>query len=158
MDRGRDPACIPAPPNTENRAPKSNRPPARGTALGPGPARATSRKWRQRQARACPGARTRMSAVGVRMRPAGWIRAPQRAPTRAQSRRGPEFPRPGLVLRLPPHRRLRAAPPTRPSPPLPFAGCAPGGCSAPRSRDRSRTCASHVGAPQHGLRPARLVT
>jgi hypothetical protein len=114
--------------NPESRMPKANRPPAGGGRRWRWPSvpsQATSRKWRQRQARACPGARTRMSALGVRMSRWEWIRAPQPAPARAQSRRGPRVLGPGLVLRLPPHRRSQAAPRTRPSLPLPLAGCAP---------------------------------
>lgn len=78
--QGAGPGLHPSSSEDADRGPKANRPPGRGAALGPGPAQATSRKWRQRQARACPGARTRMSALGVRMRLAEWIRAPRLLP------------------------------------------------------------------------------
>lgn len=134
MDRGRDPACIPAPQQTQTAECHKQTSSARG---GRGwrwpsvPSQATSRKWRQRQARACPGVRTRMSALGVRMRRWEWTCAPQPAPARAQSRRGPGVLGPGLVLRLPTHRRSRAAPRTRPSLPMPLAGCAPAAAARP---------------------------
>lgn len=117
--------------NPDSGMPKANRPPAGGWRWPSDPSQATSRKWRQRQARACPGARTRMSALRVWMRQSEWIPAPQPAPARAQSRRGPGVLGPGLVLRFPPHRRLRAAPRTRPSLPLPLAGCAPAAAARP---------------------------
>lgn len=132
MDRGRDPTCIPAPLLTQTAESLKQTDPQLGGWRWPSdPSQATSRKWRQRQARACPGARTRMSAHRVRMRRSEWIRAPQPAPARAHSRRGPGVLGPGLVLRLPPHRRLRDDPRTRPSLPLPLAGCAPAAAARP---------------------------
>lgn len=163
MDRGRDPTCIPASPQTQTakcQKQKQQTDPRLGG-------------WRALDFRPIPGRQQEVAPATSPGLPGG-----AHADVRS---RGADAPV-GMDPRAPACSRPNSEPEgswepwTRPSPPPPASppppSCSPdpsitaaasrrvrpGGCGAPRSRDGSRPCGPHVGAPQHGLRPAEPVT
>lgn len=159
MDRGRDPACNPAPRQTQTaECQKQTDPQLGGMALA---------------FRPIPGHQQEVAPATSPGLPGG-----AHADVRSQGADAPVGmdPHAPACSRPTPEPEGSWGPWTRPSPPPPASppppSCSPdpsitaaasrrvrpGGCGAPQSRDCSRTCGPHVGAPQHGLRPAGLVT
>lgn len=158
MDRGRDPACNPAPRQTQATECQKQTDPQLGGGAGltthPRPPAGSGARDKPGPAGdAHADVRSQGADAPVGMDP--------HAPACSRPTPEPEGSRGPWTRPSPPSPASPPPPSCSPDPSITAAASRrvrPGGCGAPRSRDCSRTCGPHVGAPQHGLRPAGLVT